>query len=246
MRLIVVLITLLIGNAVVAQTDGRALVLEHIEQLVGASKLADGKVFYVDTEVISYPRNDLSNPKKINIKMYLGKEIQFYDAGIVKTYQDSVDVFIVVFAKRTIFRKDVADSDISAKIVKGAVFQKELINNSELTGVEERMVDGNKWLSINFKIKPEITETTGLESMEFLYNTKKESIGEVSLRYASTNQLALQVMKYNHLTMDYKGEKMNAPASGYIFDQSKRLKAAYSGYKLIDLRDSNYETSMIR
>ncbi|WP_291856864.1 hypothetical protein [Marinilabilia sp.] len=242
MRTACLLLMLTFGvNILTGQIDGRAVALGHIEQLAGAASLSGDKVFFIDSEIASFPRNDLTNPKRVKIKIYLSNDIQHYDAGIIQTYQDGNEVFFVVPDEKSVYRNNVVDSDMTANIVAMANLQKELIKSSELTAMEEHLEDGDKKWTINFKVLPEVTENSGVETMAFIYNETQEQIDEVKLRFSADNQLALQVMKYNRLSFDYRDEKMKAPASDYVLNRSGQLKEDFSGYQLIDLRDTNHE-----
>ena len=232
MRTSFLLLMLIYGvNILTAQIDGRSLVLNHIEKLAGAASFPKDKVFFIDSEIVSFPRNDLANPQKINIEIYLSSEIQFYDAGIIQTYQDDHGVFVVVPEKKSVYRKNRTDSDMTTNIVAMANLQKEIIKSSELIAVEE--VD-KKWL-IRFQVQPEVRENSGIETMEFIYSQTKEQIDEVKIRFSEDNQLALQVMKYNRLSFDYRDKKMNAPVADYILNRKGQLNEDFMGYQLIDI-----------
>lgn len=155
-------------------------------------------------------------------------------------YQDGTALVMVVPSARTIY---VNTSDLrklkEQKTKMMVAFQDSMLMHSDVLECVE-IVDKahNADRRLTLKMRPGARQMLGVNTVSYLINTRQQLIQQTVVKYVDGHDIASIEVNVNKVDYDYKAPPSSQPVLSEIYDGKGRLQAKYSGYNVIDSRNT--------
>lgn len=198
----------------------------------------NGKVTYVNYEIITRLRAQgktaVEEVKKTDVKMYTGEQNYRFISSDVSVFQDKQYTFTVIHSKKNIYWAEsgiAANKDERMKQVKDlqdSLFRsyQKVMCTSDANGIKHiALIPNKKW-----------TDVMQISSVDYyIHSTKKEMIKQV-INYTTSKKIKSVEYFFKEVVYDYKKMDLSGSVKSLFLASDVKLKAPYTGYKLIDVR----------
>lgn len=217
--------------------DCKGLLLEYIDRISG-TKLTDEKRIYYLHFKVSYNLWDTKKPQlpDLDSKIYLGKNLYFYESNLLSIYSDKKDFICVYPSQKQIICSDAKNENNKEKMeTMLSQAQKEIVVKGKLIRCADTLINDVSTIIMTILVPPGLESNYKMTKVTYYYSVNKKQLNKVIIFYSKQHTIKSQTIIYEEINFNYKETKFQR-AHDLVFDRNEHLKSKYKTYSIIDNR----------
>lgn len=214
--------------------------LEQVKKLYArqsSMQLQDDKILYLNYSVSSTNRSKKSSETfQSKVEIYATTERFCMESDRMIVYNDSKNYVCILPQKKTIILRNAKSNGKQQKklVDYGLALQDSLFKHTKV----EYCNTEKTYKKVKLKMDTEGEKKFNIKYLEIVINEAEEKIEKVNMTYNDKSKVQQLNYTFGEIKQDYKTDKLNKSALENIFKRGKTLHNQYSGYKVLDKRET--------
>lgn len=204
----------------------------------------EDRVAFVSYEVITTNRpqgpKEQEESRHSTVRTYAGQQQYRFISDDIEVYQDKDDLFTVIPMRKVIYRANAGiKTNGDERLRQMKQLQDTLFRNSDRVICTKLTGSGADKLVTLFPAKKWV-ELTQIASVDYYLNSEKKELQRQVIHYTNLKKLKSVEYIFREIDYDHRLVSLRQPVKSLFMDGNK-LRPAYAGYQLIDVRDQKHK-----